>query len=637
MITRRELLQRGALGGAALLVPWSVRTGTAEAAMGLKSYVTDLRPFLPPVVTGDSIKMTLQARQVALHKALAGVNVWGYVADGGDPDPHRTYLGPSIVVPKGQTTQVDFQGAFDPATTPAHLFAASIDKDVLDPYVVDRNFGDLRFMTHLHGGYVTDANDGNPFATEHEHEAGPQGLQRVTYAPQDRAAFLWYHQHAHGITHLNVMAGLAGAYIVADEQDPVVESSPGSGVSTEGFPAGEYMVPLVLQDRLIADGQLSYPPAPWVPEFFGDTILVDGAVEPFLAVSSRRYRFRVLNGSNARFYDLQFSTGDTLSRVAPTMWVIGGDGGLLPKPEQVSSLVLAPGERADLIVDFGPFSGLTKTPTDTVLLRNTPLPTGMVSPAPSAPTVMRFHVTPTSAPDPSFDPAATTFSASDQPLAQLAGTDVKRKRTMILEEIMGAAGPLGVIINYRSFEGRPVAGPQPMSGYPFDLDPAKARQLEDIVPNGDVEDWQFVNTTADSHPMHLHLVQFGIVQRQKLDTNAYMADLAVLHACGDDPAAAIASGLLSPKAKFDDPSALMPGNRLLADNYLLPGVKTVPITPEETGWKDTIRAHPGEVTTIRAKFDTTRLNVSEPQKYVVHCHILEHESNSMMRAYQVGA
>ena len=648
MLTRRQLLQSGAIGGAGLMVPWALKTSVAGAAPGLKSYVTDLAPYFPPVasavesgtdpMTGAPwarYALSLKQRGVRMHRDLTGVKAWSYL---GDPaSPPATYLGPTLVVPKGQKTVVDYQGAFGDAP---HLFSASIDKEVLDPYAVNPEppAPEMRFMTHLHGAFVDGPSDGNPFATHYtngdhvHHEWGPNETQSAEYPAQDRAAFLWYHQHAHGITHLNVMAGLAGAYLVADKYDPVVPDVAGGSVATSPrtgvkFPAGPYLLPLVFQDRAFADGQLAYPTGQWVPEFFGDTTLVNGAIEPFLRVEARRYRFKLLNGSNARFYNLSFGTG--AGGAVPEIWVIGNEGGLLPKPVQVASLVLAPGERADVVVDFGNFAGAK---SDRVLLRNTALPVGIVSPAPPLTTVMEFRVVPETSKDESSKPSMIPALTDETWQGSLANGSASNTRTMILEEVMGAAGPLASIVNYRSFEGRPVPpsvwmDPANAPRYPFDKDPAKAQQLEDTIANGSTEEWQFVNTTADTHPMHLHLVQFGLVKREPLDTVAYMTDLMVLHEFGDDVAAAKSSGRLSTKATWD-------GNRLLPANYILPGVDTVPIAPEESGWKDTIRANPGEVTTIRAKFDLKDLPGTH-QDYVAHCHILEHESNSMMRAYRV--
>ena len=156
---------------------------------------------------------------------------------------------------------------------------------------------------------------------------------------------LWYHDHAIGQTRLNVYAGLAGVYLIRDDEEDAL-----------GLPSGDYEVPLIIQDRSFAtDGSLTYPvsdmagsedhPGPWVPEFFGDTILVNGKVWPHFEVEPRKYRLRILNGSNARFYRLRLSDGRPFVQ-------IGADQGLLSAPVQTGRLLLAPAERADVIVDF---------------------------------------------------------------------------------------------------------------------------------------------------------------------------------------------------------------------------------------------------------------------------------------------
>jgi FtsP/CotA-like multicopper oxidase with cupredoxin domain len=279
-----------------------------------------------------------------------------------------------------------------------------------------------------------------------------------------------------------------------------------------------------------------------------------------------------------------------------------------------------------VIVDFGDFAGIR---SGRVALRGVALPAGIVSPARALRTVMEFRVSPPTSKDASSRPAKVAQLTADTWQATL-GTP-SATRTMILEEVMGPDGPLASIVNYRSFEGRPVPpevwmDPAHAPRYPFSLT-AEPRQLEDTIADGATEEWQFVNATADTHPMHLHLVQFGLVKREAFDAAAYSADLMVLHAAGDDVDAAKASGGLSARAEFD-------GNRLLPRNYILPGAPTVPIAPEESGWKDTVRANPGEVTTIRARFSLGSL-AGDHQDYVTHCHILEHETNSMMRAFRV--
>ena len=207
-------------------------------------------------------------------------------------------------------------------------------------------------MTHLHGGFVAADSDGNPAVTPNGF--GPGETQTVFYTnqlPQMPASLLWFHDHGLGATRLNVFAGLAAAYILRDQFDTGEEPNP------IGIPGGAYEIPLVVQDRQFnPDGTFLYPTsdipgATWIGEYFGDVMLVNGKVWPFLDVEPRMYRFRVLNGCNARILNLDIG--------GPRFWQIGAEGGMWDEPVPVKQLVLAPAERADVLVDFAKFAGQT--------------------------------------------------------------------------------------------------------------------------------------------------------------------------------------------------------------------------------------------------------------------------------------
>jgi spore coat protein A, manganese oxidase len=613
MLTRKQLLERGALAGAGLMVSGSWAP-TAFAAPTLKSYQANLLSYIPPIVpVGNGGTVHLAAREVLrkLHPAAPPTKVWSYELATGDPRVSGnagTWLGPILALDAGSTIEVDYRyGQFD-----QHLFAGSIDRAMLDPYILEPGADDLRFMTHLHGAFVDGANDGNPFATHHHHEYGPGDVETVSYPAQDRAALIWYHQHAHGITHLNVYAGLAGGYLLRDGLDT------GRIDNELGLPANVngdlYELPLVIQDRTFATAKktaldLFYPPAPWVPEFFGDTMCVNGAYEPFLEVEPRPYRFRVINGCNSRFVNLEWKGGN-LSGLRPDVYVIGGDGGFVPAPFLTQSIVLAPGERLDVVVDFTRLAG------ELVKLDNKSLKKPVVNPAGSLPRIMQFNVTkqlkPANLPTRPFVPGAPL--TTDTPAAALNyAADPDATRYHSFEEVMGMAGPLGAVINGMSFEGRKII-PGVMHGYPYEQVEVDDYGVTETPKAGDTEDWVFANTTADSHPLHVHLVQFGLVERKPLDVAGYLAALAAARAgtAGAPP--------------------LLPNNTIDPTPFVLPGPGT-PVSPAEQGWKDTVQMHPSEVTRIRMKFDLK--GYSAPQDYVYHCHILEHESNSMMRPFRV--
>ena len=238
-----------------------------------------------------------------------------------------------------------------------------------------------------------------------------------------------------------------------------------------------------------SDGTLFYPNVGvttihpvWVPEFFGDTPVVNGKAYPYLEVEPRRYRFRFLNGSDARFYNLWFDNG------APVpFYQIGAEGGFLPSPVPVTKLLIAPAERADVTFDFTGLAGQTLT------LKNNakaPYPGGKAG---GIPNIMQLRVTqPLTAKDTTTPPAQLVLP----PLTPLNPANATTVRNIVLYEQGDPKGnPLAVTLDGKHFSD-PV------------METPKA---------GTTEVWQFVNITGDAHPMHMHLVQFQIVNRQPYD------------------------------------------------------------------------------------------------------------------------
>jgi spore coat protein A, manganese oxidase len=635
MLTRRQLLQRGAVGGAGLMLPGALMQSSALGAANaaLKPFQANLLDYIPPIVpvgAGGPVDLAIRQVQRVVHPAAAAMptTVWSYELASGDPRVSGTagsWIGPILAVKAGSTSTVNYTAE----GITQHLLAASIDRTMLDPYVAHGpGVSDTRFMTHLHGAFVDGPNDGNPFATDHGSEWGPGQTETKAYPAQDRAALIWYHQHSHGITHLNVYAGLAGGYLLRDDLDTGLNDNElglPANADKDGNAIGLYEVPLVIQDRIFQPNGLGtaldlfYPPAPWVPEFFGDTMCVNGAIEPFLQIEPRLYRFRIINGCNARFLNLNFS-GGTTSGMRPPMYVIGSDGGFVPMPWRTKELVIAPGERYDIVVDFSALAG------ETVLLNNKSLQKPVVNPAGPLPRIMQFQVTTplerTNLPAATFNPAGTL--TTDTPAAALQPPGLANTRYHTFEEVMGMAGPLGAVINGKSFEGRPILEPVPAAGYPFDIDNPVG--VEELPKNGATEDWVFANTTADTHPLHMHLVQFGVVERLPFDVVGYLIALAAARAGTEGAPALLPNGTI-------DPMPFVPA-----------GAVGTPVSPAEKGWKDTVQMHPGELTTIRARFDLKEFAptsegppLNPTSDFVYHCHILEHESNSMMRPYRVVA
>ncbi len=384
-----------------------------------------------------------------------------------------------------------------------------------------------RSIIHLHGGKVPPESDGYP------EDWYVPGKSAVYHYPNNQdAALLWYHDHTMGINRLNIFAGLLGVYII---RDPLEESL--------NLPRGKYEVPLTIFDRTFDPaGQLNYPVSPvpgkpWVPEFFGNAVLVNGKLLPYLGVEARKYRFRVLNAANGRFFHLSLSGGQEFQQ-------IGADQGLLPAPVAMRQLSLAPGERADAILDFSGQTGAK------IVMNND-----------SFQPVMQLRVLPAASPDTSSLPKAL------RPVRRMAESEAVKTRMLSLGEISDLRGDsVSMLLNNTPWHA------------PITETPAL----------NSVEIWSLVNLTDDSHPIHLHLVRFQILDRRRFDTFAYQ-NQNVLRYTG---------AAMAPEAY-------------------------------EAGWKDTVRADPAMVTRIIVPFE------GYAGRYVWHCHILEHEDNEMMRPYEV--
>lgn len=503
--------------------------------------------------------------------------------------------------------------------------------------------GPVPIVTHLHGAVgVGDESDGYPeawylpaaddipagFATEgtwYEFFAGKAGSEHavawgtgyavVDYPNDQRESTLWFHDHTLGMTRLNVYAGPAGFFLVRggpEGADAILDGRFGTTAVLPGpapkdgdkFPANKtyHEIPIAVQDRSFnEDGSLFYPdtralfdgivgdylPAGefspiWNPEFFGNMIIANGNTWPFQVVEQCRYRLRFLNGCQSRFLILDFSAIPGLE-----VWQIGNEGGYLDGPVNLSAdhagrLLMGPSERADLIVDF------TGVPLGSYVLGNvgpdepfgggTPGVDFDPSDAASTGQVMQFRVVPAVAPDPTTPPRYLVLPART-PLPAETST-----RSLALIEKSAIGFDAG---------GRPVDGPTEAvlgvvdAGVPVPLD-----WDDDVTENpqvGATEVWEFVNTTGDAHPMHVHEVAFEVVGRERL----------VLDEEGEVAVPVTPAGSMRPPE------------------------------PWETGVKDSVISYPGEVTRVRLRF-------ARPGQFVWHCHIVEHEDNEMMRPYRVG-
>jgi spore coat protein A len=494
--------------------------------------------------------------QKKLHRDLPATTLWGY---------NGQYPAPTFDVRRGHPIAVKWQNDL-----PGKHFLP-IDHTL---HGAEANFPDVRTVVHLHGIKTMPESDGYPEAwfTNGFQKTGPFFSNPIYQYPNDQqAATLWYHDHALGVTRLNVYAGLGGGlYLLRDDHEDSL-----------GLPSGQYEIPLVVQDRFFnQDGSLLYPvqtpgdpdprvPPIWIPEFFGDTVLVNGKIWPYLEVEPRKYRFRILNASNARFYRMTLEessiTGQPLGRPGPVFHQIGTDGGLLPAPVTRTQLLMAPAERLDVVIDFAGMNGKSFVLTNDT---RAPFPDGDdIVP----PDVMVFRVNrPLQAPDRSRLPATLNTVPLINPASSV------RTRDLVLSELDSAPpyeNPIIAMINDAHWDDPVTENPK----------------------NGAIEIWRIINTTGDAHPLHIHLVQFQILDRQHFDINQY------------------------PTLVFDQPPQAPENN-------------------ERPAWKDTVLSYPETVTRVIAKYDLPREARPRPGqkfRYVYHCHILEHEENEMMRPYDV--
>jgi len=668
---------------------------------GIAKYATSLRGVGPggiPVAASDGTSAITGATHYSLrvgefadqlHPALGPTTLWGYnpsVALGGGLQPQR-HLGGIIVAQKGVATQLTVTNALPAAhTLPVDVSIPTLG-GFLDALGRFGGSGHNAISTHLHGGFVPWPSDGGPMAWFTPNgNSGPSlmkafmkslnpalaaGQSEYYYPNNQSARMMWYHDHAHDITRLNAYAGIASAYIIRDPFE--------LNLCNLGLPsfveAGGNEIPLVVQDKIfvgpniaIGDptwsavttaksqtvGSLWYPhlyeknrwrftgntvmPDPsCIPEMFGDTMLVNGTVFPVATVQARRFRFRFLNACQARFLNLQLYVADAsrdgltysnqgvpLNAPGPGFLVIGAEGGFLPKPVSVPAvqtfnpamltsglpnMLMAPAERSDFLVDFSGLAGKS-----VILYSDTPAPfpmgdgrndyyTGSPNAVPTKPgfgpdtrILMKFNIVAAASADPPLQiTTSTDLMPGIDPFLVPLGVAVQNGvvnlppgtpvRQLTLNETFDSLGRLIQLVG------------------PNTLNPAipgtYGREYMDTSTEnpraGSTEVWQISNLTGDTHPIHFHLVNVQVLARQPLNVKKFAG-----------------TPIYAGPARGPDPT--------------------------ELGWKETVKMHPGEVTTVIMRFDlpaTPFVVPSSPRtggaEYVWHCHILEHEEHDMMR------
>jgi FtsP/CotA-like multicopper oxidase with cupredoxin domain len=723
MLTRRQLLKGSVAAGAGLSFPWDIRSAYAFAQTPtvIPLFGTDLRGIgtigvaasdgAAPVtgVTHYTININQFQDQICpVSSGLGPTTLRGFNPANLLAGQNNRHLGGIIVGQRKVPIQITFTN-----NLPGGMHI--IPNDLTIPHA---NEGNNRTAVHLHGGLVPWVSDGGPFSWWDP--TGNHGVsflnntvlnpgaalnQAEYYYPLDQSArFLWYHDHAIGITRINAYAGIASALLLRDGFES-------SLIAPNGLPnnieAGGYEIPLIIQDKVfvgpniatidptwssvvalaattpgslwyahvyerarwratgnLGGGNPNNPPPPdpsCIPEFFGDTMLVNGTTFPRVTVEPRRYRLRLLNACNARFLNLQLYVADTTPNgitLNPATGIptnlpalcdpntpgsgasvlqIGTEGGFLPKPARIptnvpfnpllplkSSLVVAPAERPDILIDFSANKGKS------VILYNdapAPFPVGV----PVNDYFPGFNVgnatknNPVNAFTPPgfgpntrvlmrFDVGTTVTSPADQMLAISPSTDLSAGidpsllplgfgssvvpagvpiRQLTLNETFDAFGRLIQMLGTTTLPGSPSAG----FGRPYESTPTETPSA------GSTEVWEIFNTTADVHPMHFHLVNVQLINRQPFQVSSL-------------------------------------GNTTGGANFTGPAT---PAEPNEIGWKETVMMFPGTVTRIIMRFDLPAVPFTVPtsprtggNEYVWHCHILEHEEHDMMRPLVVS-
>ena len=659
-LTRRL---RGAPAAAGLsdpsLQPKFVTTVPDALAPGFKLVPDDSNRGRFRVAAGPSVQQTGLVNEAGVP---LNTPVFGY----GQPGSFYSWPGPTFEVRSNEPVEVEWENRLVHASGRPVPHLLPVDTSLHWAYSL-RGYQHhsieetgVPIVTHLHGGRSDANSDGIPehFFSPGHVVRGPRWVGTTYLYQNDQpAGALWYHDHALGITRLNVYAGLAGFYIIRDDVDTGLLGNP------LDVPAWPYETVFAIQDRMFrANGDLFYPAFPGDPgwaafiteqgledtdvpwpsalaEFFGDHMLVNGVIWPRLDVEPRNYRLRLLNGCDSRFLVVQFfevpaGADDLTTATGPLPFtVIGGDQGLASRPTSVETLLLENGARYDVILDFK-----RVTPGHRVIMKNIggDEPFGGEIPGPQrfgeTDRIMAFDVVlPLDAMVPD-----RALSGSERAVVIPAHTRVRRVALFEGEDEFDRLQPLlGTAEPATDYLGNPIRWPD-TSTY---ADAGLVGQMEGTVawhsPTTEnpalnaTEEWEIWNLTGDAHPVHLHLVHFHILGRQEIrfDSNVDEDALIPGGATPED------DGIyLAPQAVVQHNGTLGEGFRIVhpsnpADAYG-PGVPQ-PAAYIENAAKDVVTALPGQITRIKVTFD-------KPGRYVWHCHILSHEDHEMMRVMHVG-
>ena len=401
----------------------------------------------------NKLRITMREIHSKIHRDIPATRQWSY---------GQTALAPLIDVRAGHPLSIEWVNSL-----PTRHFLP-IDHSL---HGCGRDIPDVRTCVHLHGGKNPSKDDGYP-----EDWFVPGQSRICNYPLQQEATALWYHDHAMGINRLNMYAGLFGMMLLRDSAEEALK-----------LPSGKYEVPLLLSDRQITtDGQLLYPDSgdpehPWVPEFLGGFILVNGKVRPYFEVEPRLYRFRLLNAANSRFFALSLTNHLPFHQ-------IGSDQGLLATPVKLTSLDFAPAERVDLLIDFSQAAG-----------QHLHLINGAFE-------ILEFRVAKNASaarPSPVHREIsdANSLPTTLRTIDRIPESSAITTRTVTLDEYRDKIGNSMLMLLNRKHWHEPVTETPRLNT---------------------TEIWEFVNLTEDLHPLHLHMVRFQILDRRVFDPFAYL-------------------------------------------------------------------------------------------------------------------
>ena len=619
MANRRDFLKTSSVSLAAAFLLKGTAWPFAQTPNGIRKFVVPLQGLgptgIPVAVPNTSLFPGEDYYQIRvgeftqqMHPELPGpTKFWGFADVTAGQAPNHRYLGGAIVAQKGRPVRMKVTNALPP-----------VHPLPVDTTIMEAELEQNRCCVHLHGGLVPWTSDGGPFAWFSPTATGPSFMNGTGVAgealyryPNDQSArFAWYHDHSMGITRLNAYAGIVSAYLIRDEFETHL-------IDRKIIPANE--VPLVIQDKTFVShreidrgytwgkvGELWYPhayekasnakgrwdygpdlgqiipdpanrklPTPSaIPEFFSDTTVINGTLYPFVTVERRHYRFRILNGSQARFYNLQLYYAQdkdhgeaNLCKPGPRMIQIGSEGGFLPMPVALNNppkqfsvkldpegdpipstmkynLLLAPAERADVIIDFSHVPAGARL----ILYSDTPAPFPMgddrndyftgnadqrdfggappTKPGlgPNTRTLMQFRIVNRTGPE---DPKSMNLldelaingedGLRDHLLPKIQKLDEKkavRVRDLTLNEDFDEFGRLIQMLGTNEPHGTDIFG-NPFYGRGY-MDPTT-----ETVQRGSTEVWRIFNLTGDTHPIHFHLVNVQVISRQPFDAAHY--------------------------------------------------------------------------------------------------------------------